>query len=172
MSRRRRVPRRPRRQPKASREAREVREIKSTDVVEDKDRNYAEERLDLLRRLNAEQKAFCEYYVETRDVAKSYGRAYPNSSETSSAANGFRLLRNDNVQEYIKVLITDYGLAPRLGMDEILAEIERIAMDDNIANYQKLKALTLLGQTYGQLVDKVEVATKEFVIDIVDEDEE
>lgn len=123
----------------------------------------------ILMTLNSSQRMFCELYVATRDVAGSYQQAYPDAAKASATSSGHRLMSKDNVKFYITYLIQQYAPVPRLSMPEIMLELEKVAMADDVSSYTKLKALTILGQSYGELTEKVEVTHKEFTIDIVDE---
>lgn len=128
--------------------------------------------LEIVQALTPQQRMFCEHYLETRDSKRAYMSAYPRAKEESARTSGYRTLQLPQVRRYLDLLIESYGPLPRLSMGEILAEIERVAMNDDIDSAQKLKALTILGQRHGDLVEKVEVTERTIVVDIIDYDED
>ena len=128
--------------------------------------------LELTSKLNEHQILFCEKYIETRDVKAAYIAAYPKIKPENAKASGYRLLRNQNILNYINMLVRDYGPVPRMNMNEIMTELERVAMADDVSSATKLKALVILGQAQGELTEKIEVTSKEFEINITDKDDE
>lgn len=52
--------------------------------------------------LNPKQKKFADLYIKTGDKLKSYIEVYGSDNEQSINANSTRLIKNDNIKQYIK----------------------------------------------------------------------
>ena len=126
----------------------------------------------LTENMNENQMAFCEYYIESRDAKSSYMNAYPEAKSTSATSSGYRLLKQEKIYNYINALLNEYGPKIRITNDELIAEVEKMAMNPDLNSGQKLAAAKMLGQARGMFADKMEVTTKEFIIDFINDDEE
>lgn len=126
----------------------------------------------LTENMNENQMAFCEYYIESRDAKSSYMSAYPEAKATSATSSGYRLLKQEKIINYINALLNEYGPKIRITNDELIAEVEKMAMNPDLNSGQKLAAAKMLGQARGLFADKMEITTKEFIIDFINDNED
>jgi len=78
--------------------------------------------------LNTNQLLFCEEYLKTRNATKSYRHAYGDNSNTNSVCVlGAMLLRNVNVENYLKKRLDEIKEKSKMDLDECLLEISKIA---------------------------------------------
>ena len=126
-------------------------------------------------KLNARQKAFCEYYVASGNATESAIKA--GYKEKYAGVNADKLLKNTNISKYIKEILEDRTNNRIAKAEEILefltatlrgevteevvvggfgkSSTEKI--EKNVDLKDRLKAAELLGKRYRLFTDKVEV---------------
>ena len=106
-------------------------------------------------KLNARQKAFCEYYVVSGNATDSAIKA--GYKEKYAGVNTDKLLKNNNIQEYIE------ELQEKAKGNRIMTAIERrefltsMIKDGAVKDTDRLKALDILNKMDGEYTQKVEV---------------
>ncbi len=119
-------------------------------------------------KLNARQKAFCEYYVASGNATESAVKA--GYSEKYAGQNSDKLLKNTNIQIYIEELnkkVKDKRIADITEVKEFWTDVLR----NNDAKMQdRLKASEYIAKTNGAFLEKLEVKGMVPVM-IVGEDE-
>lgn len=119
-------------------------------------------------KLNARQKAFCEYYVASGNATESAVKA--GYSEKYAGQNSDKLLKNTNIQIYIEELnkkVKDKRIADITEVKEFWTDVLR----NNDAKMQdRLKASEYIAKTNGAFLEKLEVKGMVLVM-IVGEDE-
>lgn len=83
--------------------------------------------------MNLKQKQFTERYAIILNAAKAYMEVY-GSSLKSAQTNGPRLIRNDQVQDYLKNLVTETSTDNKVELDNVIQEVSKIAFS-NITTY-------------------------------------
>ena len=102
-------------------------------------------------KLTKKQKAFAEQVVETGNKTEAYRRAYnTNGKRTTAAPSANKLSKNPNVNTYIMALnaaksVEEYLLPARL-RSMAIHKLSQLALSDDIAPAQQLKALELVGK--------------------------
>ena len=119
-------------------------------------------------KLNARQKAFCEYFVASGNATESAVKA--GYSEKYAGQNSDKLLKNTNIQIYIEELnkkVKDKRIADITEVKEFWTDVLR----NNDAKMQdRLKASEYIAKTNGAFLEKLEVKGMVPVM-IVGEDE-
>ena len=106
-------------------------------------------------KLNARQKAFCEYYVVSGNATDSAIKA--GYKEKYAGVNTDKLLKNTNIQKYIE------ELQEKAKGNRIMTAIERrefltsMIKDGAVKDTDRLKALDILNKRDGEYTQKVEV---------------
>ena len=106
-------------------------------------------------KLNARQKAFCEYYVASGNATDSAINA--GYKEKYAGVNADKLLKNTNIQKYIE------ELQEKAKGNRIMTAIERrefltsMIKDGAVKDTDRLKALDILNKMDGEYTQKVEV---------------
>ena len=106
-------------------------------------------------KLNARQKAFCEYYVASGNATESAIKA--GYKEKYAGVNTDKLLKNTNIQKYIE------ELQEKAKGNRIMTAIERrefltsMIKDGAVKDTDRLKALDILNKMDGEYTQKVEV---------------
>ena len=106
-------------------------------------------------KLNARQKAFCEYYVASGNATDAAIKA--GYSEKYAGVNADKLLKNTNIQKYIE------ELQEKAKGNRIMTAIERrefltkLILKEETKDTDKLKAVDILNKMDGEYTQKVEV---------------
>ena len=106
-------------------------------------------------KLNARQKAFCEYYVASGNATEAAIKA--KYKEKYAGVNADKLLKNTNIQKYIE------ELQEKAKGNRIMTAIERrefltsMIKDGAVKDTDRLKALDILNKMDGEYTQKVEV---------------
>ena len=106
-------------------------------------------------KLNARQKAFCEYYVASGNATDSAIKA--GYKEKYAGVNADKLLKNTNIKKYID------ELQKKTKSSRIMTAIERrefltsMIKDGAVKDTDRLKALDILNKMDGEYTQKVEV---------------
>lgn len=106
-------------------------------------------------KLNTRQKAFCEYYVACGSATESVMKA--GYSEKYAGQNADKLLKNTNIQNYIKELnkkVENKRIADIKEVKEFWSDVLR---DERAKMQDRLKASEYIAKTNGAFLDKVEV---------------
>lgn len=106
-------------------------------------------------KLNARQKAFCEFYVASGNAAESAVKA--GYSEKYAGQNADKLLKNTNIQEYIKEInkkVENDRIADIKEVKEFWSEVLR---DGKLKMQDRLKASEYIAKTNGAFLDKLEI---------------
>ena len=106
-------------------------------------------------KLNARQKAFCEYYVAIGNATDAAIKA--GYKEKYAGVNADKLLKNTNIQKYIE------ELQEKAKGNRIMTAIERrefltsMIKDGAVKDTDRLKALDILNKMDGEYTQKLEV---------------
>lgn len=106
-------------------------------------------------KLNARQKAFCEYYVACGNATEAAIKA--GYKEKYAGVNADKLLKNTNIQKYMK------ELQEKTRVSRIMTAIERrefltsMIKDGTVKDTDKLRAVDILNKMDGEYTQKVEV---------------
>ena len=106
-------------------------------------------------KLNARQKAFCEYYVACGNATEAAIKA--GYREKYAGVNADKLLKNTNIQKYIE------ELQEKAKGNRIMTAIERkefltkMILKEETKDTDRLKALDILNKMDGEYIQKVEV---------------
>lgn len=120
--------------------------------------------------LTEQKKLFCRYYITNYNATKSYQQAYPKASYKTCQERGSKLLKEDEVKQYIDDLRKEHF--DELKIDAIrvaekLAEIAFAQKGDEYYNSQaQLKALDLLQKQLNLQNQKVEVKQDTIEVEI------
>lgn len=111
--------------------------------------------------LNEQQRNFCDYYLQTRNKRQSYKKAYavPKGrfmSDNTASVNANKLMKRDNVQQYLKDREEVLSLEKPMEETEILIELNKIALDVANSPSTRVKAFELLGKSKAMWIDKNE----------------
>lgn len=107
-------------------------------------------------KLNARQKAFCEYYVASGNATESAIKA--GYSEKTARSIGQRLLTNVDIKKYIE------ELREKTKTSRIMTAIERreflteVIKNGNEKLQDRLKALDILNKMDGEYIEKMQLS--------------
>ena len=106
-------------------------------------------------KLNARQKAFCEYYVACGNATEAAIKA--GYKEKYAGVNADKLLKNTNIQKYIE------ELQEKAKGNRIMTAIERrefltkMILKEETKDTDRLKAVDILNKMDGEYTQKVEI---------------
>lgn len=106
-------------------------------------------------KLNARQKAFCEFYVASGNATEAAIKA--GYKEKYAGVNADKLLKNTNIQKYIE------ELQEKAKGNRIMTAIERrefltkMILKEETKDTDRLKAVDILNKMDGEYTQKVEV---------------
>lgn len=143
--------------------------------------------------MKEQYKIFCDTYLQTFNASVSYAKAFPTAGEGTCMVNGCKLLKKQEIQEYLKERFKQASNDRIASVQEVLETLTRTlrqeAKEEVIVNKfvgdgiseveivekkpclrEVLKAAELLGKRYALFTDKVEADVKQAVI-FVGEDE-
>ena len=143
--------------------------------------------------MKEQYKIFCDTYLQTFNASISYAKAFPLAKEGTCMVNGCKLLKRQEIQEYLKERFKQASNDRIASVQEVLETLTRTlrqeAKEEVIVNKfvgdgiseveivekkpclrEVLKAAELLGKRYALFTDKVEADVKQAVI-FVGEDE-
>ena len=139
-------------------------------------------------KLNSNQKAFADFYIELGNATEAYKRAYKScKSDSVARTNSSRLLTNANIKQYIdermKLLeneriakadeVLKFLTAGMRGevQEEVVSTksdgaggIEPVILKKQISAKEMTKCAELLGKRYRLFTDKVEADVNQVVI--------
>ena len=92
--------------------------------------------------------------------------AFPNASPKTANAQQWKLMKRQEIKDYIRELQHDRFEALGMNADRIAQELTKIATADD-ANYnEKMKAFELLQKQMGLQTQKVEAQVKTTVLEV------
>lgn len=111
--------------------------------------------------LTDRQKIFAQEYVAGgyKNATAAYMKAYEGVQHNTAHSNAYRLLRNENVKQYINEIQHERFENLHITADRIAEELASMAFadfDDNNNANTKQKALELLGKQLGLYTQKVD----------------
>lgn len=101
--------------------------------------------------MTEKQERFCRAYLKNLTVSKAAREA------GYSKAAGYKLIKKDEVQQYIKEHIKSLETEEIADEKEILTKLTAIIRDESTDLKSKLKALEIMGRRYQLFKDKKEV---------------
>ena len=107
-------------------------------------------------KLNARQKAFCEYYVASGNATESAIKA--GYSEKTARSIGQRLLTNVDIKKYIKELQEKAKESRILTAKEKREWLSEVIKNGNEKLQDRLKALDILNKMDGDYVEKLQLS--------------
>lgn len=127
--------------------------------------------------LTVKQKNFCEEYVANGyNATKAYNAAYPDAGEGTVRVNSCKLLKRDDIKNYIKQLQKERFEALNISAERIAEKLAEIAFapknDQDYTATSQLKALDLLQKQMGLQSQKMEVNGEQKIVISIGEDEE
>lgn len=172
-------------------------ELKETtqefEVTEDLVPNLDEELKDIYsKKLNEQQKIFCDTYIKTLNASASYKTAYPSKKQRTNESGGSRLLQQPHIRAFIEsrlkeledVRIADAkevleflteGLRGELKDEVVASETDMesgmtkpVTIWKQISVKERIKCAELLGKRFDLFTEKVE-STSKMEITIVDD---
>lgn len=141
-----------------------------------------------LLKLNNNQIAFCDFYIELGNATEAYKKAYKScKSDNVARTNSSRLLTNANIKQYIDEKMQEISSKRIAKAEEVLGYLTRVIRNEedeevvvtvNVGDFQtevkkvkkeiaakdKLRAAELLGKRYRLFTDKVETDMNQVVI--------
>ena len=110
--------------------------------------------------LSENRKIFCQEYVANNYVGKTaYMKAYPNAKPKSAQVEASRLLKRQDIKDYISEIQKERFEALNITAERIGEELAKMAFadfDENNSATTKQKALELLGKQIGLYTTKLE----------------
>ena len=104
--------------------------------------------------MNVRQKKFADNYIKTGNITQSaIGAGY---SENYANAQGYKLLENVGVREYIEKVNKEIESSKIADMIEIKQFWTKFIRGDSYEDKDKLKASEYLARTSGAFIEKVE----------------
>lgn len=126
--------------------------------------------------LKEQQKAFCDYYLETGNATEAYKKAYPKcKTDNAAAASSSKALRNPKILAYINDRLAQIESQRIAKPEEVLQyltavmrgeEKDQFGFDAALAD--RTRAAELLGKRYRLFTDKVELDGSA-VVQIIDD---
>lgn len=122
--------------------------------------------------MNFQQKRFCECYIANRyNGTQAYLEAYPDASYDTARINASKLLKRDDVLDYIKELqqaaVKEYGDMAALIAKELVDDINYRDIEGNRSpGWQK--SVDLLSKNLGLQKQDISVKSTTITVDIED----
>lgn len=106
--------------------------------------------------LTVMQKLFCDYYIDSRNVVKSYikafydsqGKEYTKSDMKSIQTKAYQLRKNKKVKKYIDQVIKDRRESDAMQPDDIVLRLTEMINNPASDANTVLKAMDMLGKHY------------------------
>ena len=127
--------------------------------------------------LKTEWQIFADEYIISLNATQSYLKAYPKASYETANVEGCKLLVKPSIKNYIDERMASKQDERIMKQDEILRLLTSIArgeqteqalqlcgegrqklVDKDISAKDRLKALELLGKSYGTFAEKIDVS--------------
>jgi hypothetical protein len=94
-------------------------------------------------------------YLETNNARQSYAAVYPNATIQTANVKSSQLLRRPEIKEYINKHNAKIEEKSNLNILDVLARVDKIALDPKVAPSTKLKANEMILRALGAFTDKV-----------------
>lgn len=107
-------------------------------------------------KLNARQKAFCEYYVASGNATEAAKKAGYSERYTNKNVN--KLRQNTAIIEYIEELQKKAQSSRIMSAVERKEWLTKVLNDDNAKLNDKLKAIDILNKMDGEYTEKVQLS--------------
>lgn len=123
--------------------------------------------------MNEQMIKFCNYYLESRNGVRSYAKAYgkpidsPEDKERNySTCNvgASKLLKDPRIKKYIEDRMREQDFERELSEQEIIMQLNKMALSDHYKENIKLDALKTLAKMKNMFTD--EEANKEATVNI------
>lgn len=123
--------------------------------------------------MREKHKLFAEEYIRTLNITQSAKNA--GYSEKTAHAIGFKLLKNADIQEYIKKRMNDVDNKKIASANEVLelltgvmrGEVTALGLDTDVQD--RVKAAELLGKRYALFTDKTEISGNVDIAAVIEE---
>lgn len=104
--------------------------------------------------LTEKMKAFCrEYFSNGGNATQAYLSAYDSKSEVSAAQEGYRLLQNTEIQEYITSLNRPLEIKAQSEREKKRDILWSFIQDTNKSDNDRLKAMDLLNKMDSEYIN-------------------
>lgn len=108
---------------------------------------------DKKKEMKAEHKRFAELYAAGMNGTRAYMECYPNCSYDSAMCNAYRLLKREDVHEYVVIKQKEYYDALSITPERIAQKLAEMAFADKTDGVYgpsvALKALDMLQKQFG-----------------------
>lgn len=96
--------------------------------------------------LTKQQKAFCEEYIKDYNGLSAYLRSHPKASKNTAKSDAYKLLKREDIIEYIHELQAEVVKISAISANKILKELDKIVMSESSSNSDKLRALDIMSK--------------------------
>ena len=96
--------------------------------------------------LTKQQKLFCEEYIKDYNGTAAYLRSHPKANENTARSDAYKLLKREDIIEYIHVLQAEIVKISAISANKILKELDKIVMSETSSNTDKLRALDIMSK--------------------------
>lgn len=130
--------------------------------------------------MKEQYKIFCDTYIKTFNASESYLTAFPNVKTSTAMVNGCKLLKKEEIQDYLKERYKEASNERIADVQEVLETLTRVMrqeeteqtvvtklvgngmseveiVDKKPSLREVLKAAELLGKRYAMFTDKVDL---------------
>ena len=130
--------------------------------------------------MKEQYKIFCDTYIKTFNASESYLTAFPNVKTSTAMVNGCKLLKKEEIQDYLKERYKEASNERIADVQEVLETLTRVMrqeeteqtvvtklvgngmseveiVDKKPSLREVLKAAELLGKRYALFTDKVDM---------------
>ena len=130
--------------------------------------------------MKEQYKIFCDTYLQTFNASISYAKAFPTAGEGTCMVNGCKLLKKQEIQDYLKERYKEASNERIADVQEVLETLTRVMrqeeteqtvvtkmvgngmseveiVDKKPSLREVLKAAELLGKRYAMFTDKVDL---------------
>ena len=128
----------------------------------------------LARRMSEKQKAFCDYYIESLNLAEAAKKA--GYSEKTARSMGSENLTKPDIKEYIDLRLAQMEEKRVATASEVLEYLTRVMrgeekdqFDMDASLQDRTKAAELLGKRYRLFIDKQEIEAKMEPVTIIND---
>ena len=113
--------------------------------------------LAVAKKLNHRQKAFVLEYLKDRNATEAAIRA--GYSRKGANVTGSQLLAHPNIAAFVQQKTAKIARHAEVDAAFVIAELKRVAEQDDVSSAVKVRALELLGKHLGLLDERVRVST-------------
>lgn len=141
--------------------------------------------------MKEQYKIFCDTYIKTFNASESYLTAFPNVKTSTAMVNGCKLLKKEEIQDYLKERYKEASNERIADVQEVLETLTRVMrqeeteqtvvtkmvgngmseveiVDKKPSLREVLKAAELLGKRYAMFTDKVDLENN-IAVTIIDD---